>query len=273
MRPCWHEVQDAWDRTHTTVDRASEQGVVGLPTRVLIDLALPSTAEVTFSGLHQLACWLLERRGDASHNGQRKPFTVSPLQPHEAGPPWTRWAVTLLDREDELLRRALQRLGQQPWLADHELVVGDVVRQRETFHEMAGRPAVERVDLVVRSPTVFSRSGRDYPLPDPALISRGLVSRWNAFCPQDLAISDDEARDLGSQIVLLEHAIETVPVDLRGGARTAFVGSLSLGLVAGGGNDGAGPRHTLARLAGLLPYSGLGAHTTHGLGTVEVDGG
>lgn len=248
--------------------------MIGLPSRLLLDVALPTWDGMTFVGLHQLACWLLERPGDPAHKGQRKPFSITPLQPHDSGPPWSRWGLGLLDGEDEQQRRAYQRLAGHPRLADQHLTVGGIAEQRESYEQLAARPATDRLDVLVRSPTLFSRSGRDYPLPDPALISRHLVARWNTFCPEELAIDEAAARSLGGRIVVVAYAIETVPVELRGRDRAGFVGAFSLAVT---GREGE-PEHraacrTLARLGGLLPYSGLGAHTTHGLGTVEVADG
>jgi len=130
------------------------------------------------------------------------------------------------------------------------------------------------------SATYFSRSGRHYLLPDPELILRGIVARWNFHNPPGtpLAVADATVRGLAGRIVVKRHSIHTVRT--QGHARgqgTGFVGDVRLGLRNADRRnpDGESAARLFASVCAFAPFCGVGAQTTHCFGAVvtrPVDG-
>jgi CRISPR-associated endoribonuclease Cas6 len=124
------------------------------------------------------------------------------------------------------------------------------------------------VELEFRSPTYFSRSGRDVPLPDPVLVVRSLGRRWDDLAPPSLRLGPDRRRAVEDAIALSAFAGETVRAGgHQVGDRTGFVGVARFVLVGRVDGSVAGDLSTLARFAEL---AGVGARTGHGFGAVKV---
>lgn len=244
-----------------------------MPTAIQVCLRSPADAhEPSFLDLHQLASWLLEPAGSGAHHDQRKPYSIWPLLPADAED-LAMWRLNVLDDESDRVDHLLRQLSRRPRLVDRPVEVVDVRVTTTPFADLAEARPVRTADLLFLSPTYFSRSGRDYLLPDPVLILRTLAARWNGYAPERAQIDEPARELLLRQAVLVAHELRTVRVDLRGGGRTGFVGQVRLGL----------PRRaaqpvstaTLGTLCRFVPFCGIGAMTTHGLGCVSavpVDG-
>jgi CRISPR-associated endoribonuclease Cas6 len=114
----------------------------------------------------------------------------------------------------------------------------------------------------------FSRNGRDLPVPEPVLMVRSLVSRWNAHAPAELAIEDDTVRQLADGVYLagMRGGTEQVAVtpQLR---QLGFVGTAELGLLR---TVSAHAGEVFGALMRFAAIAGVGAQTTHGFGAVGV---
>jgi CRISPR-associated endoribonuclease Cas6 len=176
------------------------------------------------------------------------------------------------DGLDSYLQQALQR---RLWLGASEVVPVEIRQQSISYQALHKLPPLWEADLRFLSPIYFSRSGRDYLLPDPALIVRSLVTRWNKQVEDEpeLVIDEEAARELGRRIVLKAHELYTVRVTSADGrGRTGFMGQARLGLRTAERRspEGVAAARLLATLCAFVPYCGLGAQTTHGLGAVAV---
>lgn len=232
-------------------------------------------AEPTHEDLHRLACRLVEPPSNPAHHQQRKPFTVWPLQvaPEHAGECWLR--LNWLPIGGGLGGHLQQALRQRLWLGASQIVPVGFDEDTASYQALRELPPLWQADLRFLSPTYFSRSGRDYLLPDPALIVRSLVARWDEQVEESpaLAIDGDMARELGRRVILKAHELYTVRVTgADGRPRTGFMGQARLGLRTAERRsaEGVACARLLATVCAFLPYCGLGAQTTHGLGAVAV---
>ncbi|MGH8884231.1 MAG: CRISPR system precrRNA processing endoribonuclease RAMP protein Cas6 [Egibacteraceae bacterium] len=231
--------------------------------------------EPTHEDLHRLACRLVEPPGNPAHQDQRKPFTLWPLQVAPERGDECQLRLNWLPVDDGLGSHLRLALGRRLWLGTAEVVPLDVDRQGTSYQTLRDLPPLWQADLRFLSPTYFSRSGRDYLLPDPALIVRSLVVRWNEQVEERpaLAIDGDVARELGRRVILKAHELYTVRVTgADGRPRTGFKGQARLGLRTAERRsaEGVACARLLATLCAFVPYCGLGAQTTHGLGAVAV---
>jgi CRISPR-associated endoribonuclease Cas6 len=111
------------------------------------------------------------------------------------------------------------------------------------------------------SPTCFVENKQSIPFPLPASVFGYLVKRWQMASPIPLPISD-EAQFLANLCVADMH-LHTRAVDLQKFQRTGFVGEVRFTLSAKSSLQELITLHLLARFA---YYSGVGSHTTMGMG-------
>ncbi|MGW5440568.1 CRISPR system precrRNA processing endoribonuclease RAMP protein Cas6 [Nocardia asteroides] len=231
-----------------------------MPALIRLLIAHPPRMQVYPARLHGGACALLERPG-SDHKANIKSFAATPL-------------VTDTDHT------AIWQLG---WLPDSAppappatVLFGDtecpVIGHEHTHHSYlhlaTALDPVRSVEFTVTSPMYFSRNGRDHPLPDPVLIVRNLITRWNHHAPTPVHITDTHSRDLTGHIHLADFDGHTVRARTTYTShQTGYVGTVTLALPA------TAPRHTthtLAALAHYAPIAGIGAQTTHGYGSCQL---
>ncbi|SFC97279.1 CRISPR system precrRNA processing endoribonuclease RAMP protein Cas6 [Streptomyces aidingensis] len=240
-----------------------------MPSRWTLTLASrdPGRPErpVTPAQLHGLAATLLEGT-DADHHAQHKPHTVSPLlaSPH----PGT--ALLRLGWLPDRPRPDLTLLlGQELRLGAQFFTVRDADEEHTPYELLRHAPPAERAILRFRSVTYFSRRGHWYPLPDPGLVYGGLIRRWNLHAPPQALITEEDGKRFLPLLALSAHDIASAPVDLGPSAgRIGFTGTAAFRLVGPAtGTD----RRLLSALTLYATAAGIGAQTTHGLGTVETE--
>jgi CRISPR-associated endoribonuclease Cas6 len=231
-----------------------------MPTLLTLCLTEPATPPFP-AHLHAAACGLLEPP-DADHTAQRKPFAVGAPVAEQGLVTW--------------------RLGWLPDLAlpaswpPQELRLGgsicrvlDAQARHQPFAALATSRPVARGLVRFLTPTYFSRNGRDLPLPDPVLVLRSLVQRWNTFAPAGLAIDDALDKALLSAALITDHDVETVRVQVgRDGWQTGFVGDAELALTPTAASDVGAVFAALLRFATV---AGIGARTTFGFGQVRTE--
>jgi CRISPR-associated endoribonuclease Cas6 len=240
-----------------------------VPAVLTLQLAAPKLPAAGPRQLLGAACRLFEG-AESDHKAAVKPFAVGPLVP--AGG----------DDGAEPGRAAFAwRLG---WLADDEppnwpptqvdlgaatCPVLGYAQESWPFARLAATPPTRRAEMRVLTPMFFSRNGRDLPLPDPVLVVRSLVGRWNAHAPAGLGLSDEDARAVAECVYLVGMASgRTVEVVVMPKVRqVGFVGSVELGLLRAASARTASVFGALMRFAGI---AGVGAQTTHGFGAVEA---
>lgn len=228
-----------------------------------LDLVLRHEAgelDPTFRQAHGVACALLES-ADSAHRAHVKPFSVWPLLP--------------LSPEEHLLRlhwlaiappESLQRLPGHLYIGRARLRVEDAQLAETSYAAMLREPPTRRVELRFRSPTRFRRNGRDYLLPDPGLLLGSLARRWDALCPDGLAVDPRALRRLVDEVLLARHRLQTELVD-TGSTKAGFVGEALLVLPPDVEAEAAA---VLGSLTAFAAFAGIGHQTTHGLGAVEV---
>ena len=218
------------------------------------------------------ACGLFET-DTSDHHAAVKPFAVGPFSPAST--------VAAPAQDTGSASGAAWRLG---WLPDGPppawpptqvrfgVVTCPVVAHHEqawSFAEIAATPPARRAVLTVLTPLFFARNGRDLPLPEPVLIVRSLVTRWNAHAPAGLAISDTDSRAVADAVYLAAmpggHTVDIQVADTV--HQTGFVGTAELALLRAAANRTAS---ILAALARFAVIAGIGAQTTHGFGAVDV---
>lgn len=158
-----------------------------MPALIILDLARGGELHLYPARLHGAACALVEPLWDGEHDAQRKPFSAGPLV---ATGGLTRWRLGWLPSRVPSLSPDTVRFGSQPC----QVIGCDI--QDIPFGALAGGEPAWSADLEAVSPLYFSRNGRDYPLPDPVLMLRSAVDRWNAFAPDPYQIPDPLRRDL-----------------------------------------------------------------------------
>jgi CRISPR-associated endoribonuclease Cas6 len=200
---------------------------------------------------------------DGDHHAATKPFAAGPFVDDDAGA-GTWW-----------------RLG---WLADDALPpgwppasvrFGGDVRpvtgfggEVRPFAEMARSGAVRRARLRMLTPMFFSRNGRDLPLPEPVLLVRSLLARWNAHAPSSLQVAVDDGRAVVGAVFLDEMSGGTERVQVTPTLRqVGFVGEAELRLLRSAPQAAGEVFGALMRFAEV---AGVGAQTTCGFGAVEV---
>lgn len=237
-----------------------------MPSRLQVHLhgAAEAAECVSAAQAHGLACALVEEE-DRDHHAPVKPFalqgiaTPSPSRGESAGSLVIGW----LDDERvpawESWHQKETRLGARP------VQVRAVEQETASYADLATSAAASRVGVVFEAPALVRRGGRNLPLPEPELLMSGLLRRWNAFSP--LVVPEPQAAELLASVYVARHEVRTVPLELRGQGRAGFVGTATFGLSA---QAPLALRRWLAALWRFASFSGVGAHTTHGLGQVTV---
>jgi CRISPR-associated endoribonuclease Cas6 len=220
--------------------------------------------------VHRLACQLMEPPGNPDHHAQDKPYSVGAPQLSDLRPDELELRVNWLRDAPPAPPGMAKALGRQLTLPKLMVEVVAVRKEERSYSAMRQLGPLWACDFRFLSPTYFSRSGRDYALPDPELIIRRLLARWNQHVQNEPhLITDQAARALTSRVILISHEIRTVRISGQNGrGRAGFIGRARLGLrtIDRRTPDGLAAARVFAALSAFAPYNGLGAQTTHGLG-------
>lgn len=165
----------------------------------------------------------------------------------------------------------------------------DGIATKRTEHEWAGETtfshiaqdaalasAENRVRMEFASPTAFRNNGLDVCIPAPGQIFRSLWEKWNAFAPEPMQVHEFWPQFANDCILVDElTAVNSTRWDFSEGAgrsATGFTGTVGFYLAPKSKVkpqwqeywDGANV--VLQSLAGFAFYSGIGHHTTNGMG-------
>ena len=246
-----------------------------MPTACTLTLRGERPARARPEDLHRLACQLVEAPGNPGHRDQVKPFSVGLVRPSDVRPDELEVCVNWLPAAEPAPASLTGAAGRHVRFAGSALEVVALRKDTRSYAELRRLPPLWACEFTFLSPAYFSRSGRDYPLPDPELLVLRLAERWNAYtsASPDLAIAGDALADLRNRVILSLHDIHTVRVEGEGGRATAgFVGHARFGLRRADRRDPAGvtSARLFAALCAFAPYAGIGAQTTHGFGAVRT---
>lgn len=226
-----------------------------------------------------------------------KPYTVSSLVVPDAGRRGEAGEVRLMPRDECLLRitalaeplsdllleKVIPNLPDRLRLKWTDFRVLGVVEEngwagRSTFEKIqeqaAGQHGGPSVRLEFASPTAFRMGQVDLALPTPDHVWRSLYWRWNSFAPQALQIDARWPDFAAACIVTSDFHLRSMKVTFKQGdkgAATGATGHATYRLLdekhcAGFAPYRAGAENVLRALAAFALYSGVGHHTTTGLG-------
>lgn len=156
-------------------------------------------------------------------------------------------------------------LDQHPWadLSSFAQIAQTVAR------ESSGQPLRQHVTLRFHSATCFIENKQALPLPVPNHVFGYLLNKWQLASP--FALPLDEVQHFVESIHLSHAKIETEQVDLQKYQRTGFTGEARFALHPALPENYRQALHMLAKFAF---FSGVGSHTTMGMGqTVQGAGG
>ena len=148
---------------------------------------------------------------------------------------------------------------------------------QSSFNEIVNNAGDSRgasVTLDFNSPTAFRSGQVDLTLPTPDQVWRSLWWRWNAFAPPDLHIDPLWPEFTANCIIVSDYCLKSRKVTFKNGSKGAATGATGqatyrllhkkhCGQYA---SFRPGADKVLRTLAGFALYSGVGHHTTIGLG-------
>jgi CRISPR-associated endoribonuclease Cas6 len=214
--------------------------------------------------LHGLACALFEGTSSGGHEGQEKPFSIWPLTTTEDG-----WLLRAAWLGPGLPHSVLAACGQLR-IGPVFCTVTDVALKPVSFGELASTGACGGARLEFRSPAYFSQNGDRIVAPDLRLIAGSWRRRWNASagCAGDLAVGDEEWRDLHRALRMTEFDLRTVKRDAGyNRQQSGFTGTATVRFAK---DTPPLARARFAALARFAEFCGTGAQTTHGFGATAV---
>jgi CRISPR-associated endoribonuclease Cas6 len=128
-------------------------------------------------------------------------------------------------------------------------------------HEAAEHPLMHSLTLRFHSPTCFIENKQALPLPVPRYVFGYLLNKWQLAAP--FALPMDDVQHFVESIHLSHAQIETEQVDLQKYQRTGFTGEARFALHPSLPHNYRAALHLLAKFAF---FSGVGSHTTMGMG-------
>ncbi len=223
--------------------------------------------------IHGLFFSLVDRKlGEKMHGGYVKPFALrfQRLMKTEEG--LNRFFLEVSFLQDELFPQFLSSLI----LGDRSAHIGELsirylkkpyIREENVKSYRAIYEEAEPRDTIVLdflTPTTFKKGDYDHPLPEPRLIFKGLIRKWQRF--SDLRIGVDLRETIERDIHLSGLWIKTRKVELSDRAKlTGFTGRVVL-FVDSGKEEVLKWLNTLARFS---EFAGVGRKTTMGFGAVR----
>jgi len=136
------------------------------------------------------------------------------------------------------------------------------IKSYETLYEDSEVKKTLVFDFI--TPTTFKRGKKDYPLPDPKLIFKGLIRKWLFFSGKK--IDTDLKKVIEEDIEIMGAWIRTKKVTLSGGKITGFTGRVVLHI----NNNNKDVLKWINTLARFSEFAGIGRKTTMGFGMVKL---
>ena len=165
-------------------------------------------------------------------------------------------------------------------LEDKEIKLGDVklrklkrpnIREKDLIsyeNLFSNAEPNKRVELRFLSPTTFRRGNLDHPLPEPDLIFKGLIRKWQRF--SDFKIDMDLRGVVKEKIAVAGAWIGTTRVNLSG---FGWVGGFTGKVILSFEESDEKILRWLNALARFGEFAGVGRKTTMGFGAVRLENG
>jgi CRISPR-associated endoribonuclease Cas6 len=143
----------------------------------------------------------------------------------------------------------------------------------------AGERPEPSVTLQLASPTAFRTGNMDLTLPTPDQVWRSLWWRWNNLAPENLQISSDWNTFVANCIIASDYSLRSMKVSFqKNGAKAAYTGctgQITYRLLPAKhcwayAPMRQGAEQVLHVLANFALFSGIGHHTTIGLGQARL---
>ncbi len=260
--------------------------IADMPITAIIKLRAQTAGKVSRSFHCLMLPVFLDRLAQADpamssrlHDSQSmSPFSLSPVmgvhtKVQENQSCWVRIGIL----NDELQESFVNTLEQGVWhqpiqLEEHIFQIENILWGHQADHPWSGYATFEslltnteirdKLSLRIKTPLSFKRSDTFYPFPEPSLLFRNILTRWNAFSLQPFT----EAPDF-SRISFSHFNIKTRPYPLRHGATAiGCVGDIGF-LFKQCSQETTAACQTLLRFAF---YAGIGIKTTQGMGMVSL---
>ncbi len=136
------------------------------------------------------------------------------------------------------------------------------IKTYETLYKDSSTEKTIVFDFI--TPTSFKRGKKDYPLPDPKLIFKGLIRKWLFF--SDIRIDTDLRKVIEEDIEVMGAWIRTKKIALSEGKITGFTGRVVLYI----NNNNKEILKWINTLAKFSEFAGVGRKTTMGFGMVKL---
>ena len=274
-------------------------------------LTLTPTAPTLLEGFYgrQVQAWLLSQitRHDPSfasaiHDGSKpRPYTVSSLifaeeERHMIGGkrslnPGDHCAIRITSLAEPLtellvckvlpalngtarLNKSLFRVEgvvqDSPWCRQESYA--DILRDSQTVGGVSAR-------LTFASPTAFLAGNIDQAFPTPPLVWQSLYRRWNTFCPQEMMIDPVWDTFVAYGMAVRDFKVQSAKIEFMQGKKGAVTGCVGRATYVLLRPDQCGEYASLREgaegvlqtLAAFTLYSGIGHHTTIGLGQARSE--
>jgi CRISPR-associated endoribonuclease Cas6 len=144
-----------------------------------------------------------------------------------------------------------------------------------------GQPDSMRTCLHFFSPTKFHSGKTDVPIPQPGSVFNSLCNKWNAYCPSGRQVKNEDWFLFASQHIAVtrQRHIKTHHILYNEGARggdTGFTGEVEFTLIPKNDYEQFPPEawqeagKMMQMFASYAFYTGVGHHTTRGLGQTRL---
>ena len=198
-----------------------------------------------------------------------QPYTISPLI--NEGRKRASFRITLLnDFLWEPLEKAIRKehlisIGPSSLSIDQDQMKIDY----SDYSEIAkARSNDQSIILDFLSPTTFRSKGTNYPLPDPNMVFRSLLTKWNSFSANlfQVDVSWLDWLKISVRIGHVYQSTQAVQVTEHDHTETGFLGQIQYRIIGKVNSDECKIANMLADFS---YYSGVGAKTTHGMGQTQ----
>lgn len=212
---------------------------------------------------HLIECLSVEW-ADAMHTEQVRPYSQYVYQ--RGG--HTYWRVNTLTSEarEHILEFVMRAVAFHSTQRGYAIGIDNFHVLEETSYEALetscwSANTARYVNLDMHTSTSFKVAGQYAIFPEPALLFKNLITKWNMFATSSVLEEAELAEHLAESLAITGYHLQLVPYPLEGRQINAFTGRLSLGRFQ---NDTA--RRMVAMLLSFAQYAGLGIKTALGMG-------
>ena len=180
------------------------------------------------------------------------------------------WRISTLNKQaaEEILSPAFSlpmsvHLNQKGWDLQ---ILGKNCIQNISYDQLAEKYFANDVEYRFITSCSFKTDGEYAIFPQPKLITKSLVNRWNAFATSEKLDEKSVAYDLAEQVYVADYDLKMQKFALEGTRIQAFRGSYTLAF-----KGNLMSRKILCMLGEFAQYSGIGIKTALGMGATKTN--